>query len=75
MKGLKTGQGVTFVYQTLQIKGQEVKIYKKGIIEQTTQTGYVIQIVDDMSLKYMDGTLCNRNEADVEPRSTATRKT
>ena len=67
MKGLKTGQEVTFLYKTLQIKGHEVKVYKKGIIKQITQIGYVIKIVDDLSVKCMDGTLCNRNEKDVEP--------
>jgi len=69
MKGLKTGQKVRFLYKTEipDNKGNEVKDYKKGIINRITSTGYIIKIVDDMSVKSMDGTLCNRNERDVEP--------
>jgi len=70
MKGLKTGQKVRFLYQTKEVKGNEVKEYKKGIVKQITQTGYIIQIAGDLSVKSMDGTLCNRNEADVELATT-----
>jgi len=49
------------------VKGNEVKEYKKGIVKQITHTGYIIQIAGDLSVKSMDGTLCNRNEADVDP--------
>ena len=70
MKGLKTGQKVRFLYQTKEVKGNEVKEYKKGIVKQITQTGYIIQIAGDLSVKSMDGTLCNRNEADVDPATT-----
>ena len=70
MKGLKIGQEVRFLYQAKEVKGNEVKEYKKGIVKQITQTGYIIQIADDMSVKSMDGTLCNRNEADVELATT-----
>jgi len=66
MKGLKTGQTVRFLYQTKIVKENEVKEYKKGIIKQITPTGYIIQVVNDLSIKSMDGTLCNRNEIDVE---------
>lgn len=67
MKGLNTGQKVNFMYRIAEIKGKKVIEYKKGIITQITTTGYDIQIVDDLSVKCMDGTICNRNEKDVEP--------
>ena len=67
MKELKTGQKVRFLYRIATMHGRELIEYKNGIIKQITETGYVIRIVDDLSAKCMDGTLCNRNEKDVEP--------